>query len=86
MSNEIIEGNDLIKTLKKVLINIIVDNQNRQTADETIKELYKEFSSKSKESAKLLVDEFKKEFTPEKYNARTLMLLETKQKTERKNN
>ena len=86
MSNEIIEGNELIKALKKVLINIIVDNENRQTADETIKELYKEFSSKSKESAKLLVDEFKKEFTPERYNARTLMLLETKQKTERKNN
>jgi len=84
MTNEMIENNEIVKKFRMVLINVIISIENRPIADETIKELYKEFSSNNKIAVTELTDELKKEFSPEKYNERSLLLVETKNKTEEK--
>ena len=82
MSNEIIENDEIIKKFKFILLEIMINNKNRYTAKETLDKLYNEFSSKNKKSIQELGNKFKPEFTPEKFNARTILLAETKIKAE----
>ena len=82
MSNEIIENDEIIKKLKFILLDIMINNKNRNTSQETLKKMYNEFSSKNKKSIQELGNKFKVEFTPEKFNARTILLAETKIKVD----
>jgi len=82
MSNEIINNDEIIKKLKFILLDIMINNKNRNTSQETLKKMYNEFSSKNKKSIQELGNKFKVEFTPEKFNARTILLAETKIKVD----
>jgi hypothetical protein len=82
MSNEIINNDEIIKKLKFILLDIMINNKNRNTCQETLKKMYNEFSSKNKKSIQELGNKFKVEFTPEKFNARTILLAETKIKVD----
>ena len=80
MSNEVIENDEIIKKFRFILLEIIMDNQKRNNAKETLNKMSFEFSTNKKESLENLGNKFKTEFTPEKFNQRTLLLAETKMK------
>ncbi len=77
INSEKIENNDVIKSYKTTLKNLLIQVQERPSIKNILKSVYEKYSSINKNLAKNIVNEYKKEFTNEKFKKRSQQLAQT---------
>ena len=77
INSEKIENNDIIKSFKGMLKNMLIQTQEKPSTKEILQKVYEKFASTNKQLVNKMADGYKKEFTPKKFQQRSQQLAHT---------
>ncbi len=77
INSEKIENNEIIKSFKGMLKNMLIQTQEKPSTKEILQKVYEKFASTNKQLVNKMTDGYKKEFTPKKFQQRSQQLAHT---------